>query len=296
VGTEQFNRPLNLNLGTQSFWVAFDTILDAAKLDVNYYVGESGQLGLLERAPERPSRTDSAAYTGIYRLETMAISARRDFSNPALNGLVVETGIAWEPRIIPIGLSVPMDSITAILDDGQRLKPDSGQIEISSNSAISFSNFNIRLPLPTGDAKSISSLTGTIRSTLPGASEHFIVDLNKKHEPDTVGSVTFFVEDVRLNGSLHEVRIEIAFDDPGNALESHRQWVFENPAYVTVGDDETPIEHLGLQTYRQSSDRVGIGYLFDLGENLENKTLHYKTPISIIEDESNFVMRNIMLP
>lgn len=289
------NRPLVMNVGTQEFWPTLDSVLDAAELDVNFYVGDPGELGLVPRGEGRTLRTDIAAYAGVYRLETASITARRDFRNPQLNGLSIFTEIAWEPRLTPIGLNIPLDSITATLEDGQKLKPETGQLDISTNSALPFSEFNIPLPLPSGSPRRIESLTGTIRSMLPGANEHFQIDLSKTHEPENVGSVTFWVENVRLNGTLHEVRVEVAFEDPGTAFESHRQWVFENPAYVTTADGEKR-EHLGLQTYRQTTDRVGIAYLFDLGEQLEGKTFHYKTPISIISNEVDFMMKDILLP
>jgi hypothetical protein len=289
------NRPLVLTLGPQSFWPTLDTVLDAAELDVNFYVGEPGELGIAPRAEGRASRTDSAAYAGVYRLETASTTSRRDYRNPTLSRLSIAAEIAWEPRLTPIGLNLPLDSITAVLDDGQRLKPESGQIDISTNSSIPFSEFNIPLPLPTGSPQKIESLTGTIRSMLPGAREHFKKDLAKSHEPETVGNVTFWLESAKPNGTLHEVRVEVVFENAGQAFESHRQWVFENPAYVTTADGSR-LEHLGFQTYRQTSDRVGIGYLFDLQETVDQKTFHYETPISIIENEVTFLMKDIQLP
>lgn len=289
------NRPLVLNLGTQSFWPTLDSVLDAAELDVNFYIGDPGELGITPRSEGRQSRTDSAAYAGVYRLETLSTSARRDYRNPRLNGLSVTAEIAWEPRLTPIGLNIPLEQVTATLEDGQTLKPDVGQIDVSAGSTLPVSEFTIPFPLPTGAPRKIESLSGVIRSMLPGAKEHFQVDLAKKHEPETVGSVTFWVEDVRVNGSLHEVRVEVVFEDPGKAFESHRQWIFENPAYVTTADG-TKLEHLGLQTYRQTSDRVGIGYLYDLSENVDGRTFHYETPVSVISNEVTFVMKDIALP
>jgi hypothetical protein len=292
---EAINRPVQLSLGAQPFWPTLDALLDAADLDINFYVGEPGQIGLVERQEGRRRRTDSAAYAGVYRLETTAVTARRDLRSPALSGLSISSEISWEPRLTPIGLNLPLESVTAILDDGQRIKPEAGQIDVSAGSTLPFSEFSIRLPLPTGSPRTIETLTGTIRSMLPGAREHFKIPLGNKHDPETVGNVTFWVEDVRANGTLFEIRIEVIFENAGNAFESHRQWVFENPAYVMTASGKR-LEHLGLQTYRQTPDRVGIGYLFDLGEKVEGNTFHYQTPISIIENEVDFVMKDITLP
>ena len=123
-----FDAQIDLNLGSpQTFWTTLDTVLDAANADVNFYMGEPGQLGISARGEERPSRTDSAAYAGIYRLEPLSVFSRRNLHNPALSGLSVTTEIAWEPRLTPIGLSLPLDSVLAVLDDGQQLRPKWGR-------------------------------------------------------------------------------------------------------------------------------------------------------------------------
>lgn len=292
---EELQQPLELNLGTQSFWTALDTVLDAAELDVNFYSGEAGELAIVRRTEGRASRTDSAAYAGVYRIETTAVVARRDLRNPQVSGISVATEIAWEPRLTPIGLTLPLESVVAELDNGEQLRPDIGSLEVSTNGLIPFSQLNIPLPLPAGNAQKITSLRGELRSLLPGAKEKFQVPLDKEHKGETVGDVTVLVEDVRANGTLHEVRVEITFADANKALESHRQWIFENPVYV-VDEAGKRIEHLGYETYRQTADRVGIGYLFDLGEQPQGKTLHYETAISIVENEVTFVMRDILLP
>ncbi len=288
-------QPLALTLGAMPFWSTLDTVLDAANLEINFYAGNAGEIGLVPRPAGKDSRTNSAAYAGVYRLETTAVNTRRDFRSPQLSGLNVSTEIAWEPRLTPIGLNLPLNQVVAILDDGQKLVPEEGQIYVSANASIPFSQININLPLPSGAPRKIDTLTGVLRSMLPGAKDHFKVDLATKHEEESVGNLTFLVEEVRPNGELFEVRVEVLFANPGNSLESHRQWIFENPAYV-ITTDGTRLEHLGYQTYRQTADRVGIAYMFDLDNELTGKTFHYESPISIIESEVTFVMKDILLP
>ncbi|XZE55698.1 hypothetical protein SH139x_001721 [Planctomycetaceae bacterium SH139] len=292
----QFNPVLELDVSrSQTFWKTLDTVLDAAEADVNFYVGKAGELGIAQRAEGRPSRTDSAAYAGVYRLEPTRVMARRDLRSAQRSELSIGCEIAWEPRLTPIGLTLPLESVVAVCDDGQQLRADMGEITIAANASISSTEFNIPLPLPTDSPLRISTLSGTLRSMLPGAREHFKIDISKPHEAETVGNVTVLVEAVRANNHLHEVRLEVAFVEGGAALESHRQWIFDNPAYVTTASGERR-EVLGTETYRQTAERLGISFLFDLDEDPTGFTFHYETPVSIIQNEVQFVMRDIPLP
>jgi hypothetical protein len=68
------------------FWHALDFVLDAANLDINFYGGDQDTLKLEPRAKGRPSRVDSAAYAGVYRIEPTAVTSRRNLSKPDLSG------------------------------------------------------------------------------------------------------------------------------------------------------------------------------------------------------------------
>lgn len=289
------DRPIPQSLVPLPFWAALDKVLDVADLDINLYAGELGQIVIMPRSEGRASRAEGGAYVGVYRMESIAVLSRRDLRNPMLNGMTIAAEIAWEPRLTPIGLTIPLKSLVAELDNGETLRAEEGEIEISTNPSVPFSQMNFPLPLPAGSAEKISNLSGTVISLLPGAKEHFKVPLDTRHEGENVGDVMFLVDDVRKNGELYEIRVEVVLEGAMNALESHRGWIFENPAYV-IDENGKRIEHLGYQTYQQAADRVGISYLFDLAEKLEGKMFHYETPISVVSKEETFLMRDIELP
>lgn len=291
----QNETPLQLPAGPLPFWQALDVVLDAAEMDINFYAGQRGELVLVDRDSRHRTRTDSAAYAGVYRLEATATTTRRDFRNPVLNRLSVAVEIAWEPRLTPIALHLPLAGVTATLDNGAELKPDEGQIDISASGDLPFAQFNLPLPLPAGRPESIAQLRGTLRALLPSGREHFRIDLVNPPAPEMVGDLTLAIEDVRKNGELHEVRMEVAFADAANAFESHRQWIFDNPAYVTDAEGQR-LEHLGYHVYRQTSSAVGISYMFDLGEQPDGHIFHYETPVSIIPSDVPFELTDIRLP
>jgi hypothetical protein len=280
---------------TADFWPALDGVLDAAQLDVNLYGGGRDRLMLIPRPDGRPPRSDAAAYAGLYRLEPRSISARRDFQRRQLDGMTVAVEIAWEPRLTPIGLTLPLQQLVATLDDGSTLEAGEGQLEVAASPELFFSEVNVPLSLPSRQAERIERLSGVLVSLLPSHRHAFQFDLAEPGDPQQEGGVTVRIENVRRHGELHEVRCLLQLDDPDRALESHRQWVFRNPAFVTRGDDQR-VEHLGFQVYRQAGGEVGVGYLFDVGEDPAGAHFHYETPVAIVRTEVPFTIEGLALP
>ena len=280
-----------------SFWHAVDVVLDQARLDINFYGGDRTTLQLVTRTPQRPSRVDSAAYTGVYRIEPTAVTARRVLNQPTLSGLNVSIEISWEPRLTPIGLTIPLDQISGRLSNSAELLPqESGEtIDIATNSDISFSEFFLPMQLPAGQPESIESISGVIRALLPGERQRFELPLADLATEKKIDAMTVIIEDIRQNGPLYEIRVGIELDNAGRSLESHRQWIFENDAFVRRADGSRA-DHLGYEVYRQTAAGVGIGYLFDLGGDLSDLKLVYESPTAVVETEVPFVIQEIPLP
>ncbi|TWU55540.1 hypothetical protein [Rubripirellula reticaptiva] len=280
-----------------SFWHAVDLVLDQANLDINFYAGDESTLKLVSRDPERPSRVDSAAYAGVYRIEPTAVTSRRSLNNPTLSGLNISIEIAWQPRVTPIGLTLPIAQLSGELDDGEKLKPqESGEtIDVATNSDIAFSEFFLPMQLPAGQPGKIESLSGLIRALLPGKKQTFEMPLSNVGEKTLIDSMTVEIESLRPNGPLHEVRVGIELKDADRSLESHRHWIFENEVHV-LRKDGSRADHLGYEVYRQTAAGVGIGYLFDLGDTAGESKLIYRSPTAVVPSEVSFVIQDILLP
>ncbi|TWT49209.1 hypothetical protein Pla22_44010 [Rubripirellula amarantea] len=279
------------------FWHAVDLVLDAANLDINFYGGDASTLLLVPRHAERPSRVDSAAYTGVYRIEPTTVTSRRSLNQPDMSALNISIEISWEPRLTPIGLSIPVNQLSGRLDDAAALKPqDSGDtIDVATNADLAFSEFFLPMQLPAGQPSRITSLSGVIRALLPGRKQTFklpLAELGKEHKID---SMTVRIEDVRENGAIYEVRVGVELENADRSLESHRHWIFENAVHINRKDGSRA-DHLGYEVYRQTNSGVGIGYLFDLGDTALESTLIYHSPTSVVKNEVPFVIQDIPLP
>lgn len=279
------------------FWHAVDLVLDAANLDVNVYGGDRYTLQLVPRVKGRPSRVDSAAYAGVYRLEPTMVTSRKSILTPELSGLNVTLQIAWQPGHTPIGLTVPIDQINGRLSDDATLKPqkDAGNIQVATTADLVQTEFFLPLMLPAGRPDTIRTMTGQIAAILPGEVKTFEIKLDDQQREKTQETMTVKIEDLRANGPLHEMRLGVTLEGAGEALQSHRQWLFENIAYVRR-DDGSRSDHLGYEVYRQSSTGVGVAYLFDLGEVNPGDTLIYESATSVKPNQVEFVIQDITMP
>lgn len=280
-----------------AFWHALDIVLDETDLDVNFYGGDSGVLQLDKRDAKRPSRVDSAAYVGVYRLEASSVASRRNLRRPELNGLDVGVEISWEPRLTPIGLNIPLGQLSGKLNDGAVLNPQtkSGSRDVATNNAIAFSEVYFPLQLPAGQPSSISALSGVIKALLPGEKKSFELLLAEPNAKKKIDAMTVQIESVRRDGPLHEIRVAVELEKAGRSLESHRHWIFENDVSVKRKDGTTAPQ-LGFEVYRQTESGVGVGYLFDIGDDVGEWTLVYKSPTSVLLNEVPFVIQDIPLP
>lgn len=280
-----------------SFWHAVDLVLDQAQLDINFYGGDRGTLMLVPRRPGRPSRVDSAAYTGIFRIEPTLVTSRRHLTQSELSGLNVSVHLSWEPRRTPIGLTIPVQQLSARLDDDQVLRPQaSGEmIEVATNSDIAFAEFYLPFELPAGQPGKITSISGVIEALMPGERQSFELPLADPNATQTIDAMTVSLEEVRETGALHQVRVAIELENPDRSLESHRHWIFENQVFGRL-PDESRVDHLGFEVYRQTQSGVGAGYLFDFGGAIDQSTLIYRSPTAVVSREVPFVIQGIPLP
>ncbi len=279
------------------FWHAVDYVLDQAELDIDLYSGDKSTLALVPRNPDRPSRVDSAAYAGIYRLEPTMVTSRRVLRNSNLSGMTVEIELTWKPDANPVGISLPLSQITAKLDDGATIRSQNaeGSIDIAPTDEVPTTSMQLPLTLPAGRPVKILSISGQIQSMLPGAIKQFDFPLGQGPQTQNVDSVTVRLEEVRKNGPLHEVRMGIEFKSPGKAMESHRGWLLGNEVTVLMKDGTTS-QPLGYELYRHNDIGIGIGYLFDIGDTPGESKLIYKTPTAVIQNNIDFVIQEIAMP
>ena len=172
-----------------------------------------------------------------------------------------------------------------------------GAIEIGVEATSTATEFDINLQLPPRGVQKIASLQGKMTAIVPGKVETFeFTDITKaKNVVQRRAGVAVVLEEVRKNADVYEVRMRVEFDKAANALESHRPWVFDNPAMLFTPDgDEIGAE--GIEETRRESNVAGVSYKFVLEEEPVGYKFVYKTPAAIMKLPVEYELKNIELP
>jgi len=297
-GHQSTDPKLDVEFDETPFWQALDQVLDQAGL-TTYAYGKPGAISIIRRQQGRTPRGGRASYSGPFRFEPTAILAQRDLRDPGNTSLRLKMEIAWEPRLSPISLKQKMAQLKAVDDGGKPLSVDDAAAELEASAGRGAAAVEMILPwrLPPRSVSRIASLSGTLTAMIPGKVETFSFENlpGAKGTEKRIAGVTVILEQARKNNELWEVRVRIRFDSPGEALASHRGWIFNNEAYLE-GPDGKRVEYETLETTRQAANEVGVAYLFSLDAPLADYKFVYKTPGVIVATGFDYEIKDVKLP
>lgn len=298
TGYEERDAEVEAEFEKTGYWEALDKILDQAGLTINTFGGEARALTISARPDQERARYGSAHYAGLFRFEITRLESVRDLRNPTVQGLKVGLEISWEPRLTPISIEQSIEQLEVVDDQGKKISVDNEQmLSAGVESEISTVELILPLELPGRESHKLATVRGTASALLPGRLETFEfsgLESISEREVRRAGT-TVVVEQVRKNQDVWELRMRVRFDDAGNALESHRSWVFNNEAYLK-GPDGERVDPATYQTTHQDVNEVGMAYLFDLEKGPKGYTFVYKAPASILRIPVKYELKDIPLP
>ena len=301
---EQFNqqaRDTNVQGDFQDrpFWEVVDKLLDQSELTTYSFSGQRGALAFVARNEQEVDRSGRGTYAGMFRFEPLRAEASRDLRNPENHSLRLFLDIAWEPRLQPIIVTQALSDLKATDDQGADLPIDGreGEIEIPVDGDSAATEMYVPLQLPARGTRKVASLKGKLQVLAPGRVESFeFTDLEKaKNVEQRKAAATVTVDQVRKNQDLYEVRMRVKFESAANALESHRDWIYQNPAYLVDASGER-LDNVGLEATLQEEDQVGVSYQFIAPDGVKGCKFVYITPVSIIQLPVEFELKDIELP
>jgi hypothetical protein len=279
------------------FWTALDSVLDQAPLSI-YPYGQPGSLQIIARGPHDLPRTGRAAIQGPMRIEPVSVLARRELRSSLPPALQVSLEVAWEPRLQPIAIKQRMADLKVLDSSGGSLAVESPEAEKEAfpRQGSSALELDIALVMPPRPLKEIASISGSLRAMLLGKTETFrFADLLKGKQEKRIAAATVTLDEVRKNGDSWEVFVRLRFDDAGDALESHRNWILENDAYLEDAQGK-PIQPDSMETTLRNKNQIGVGYVFALTDSPKNLTFVYKTPGMVVTKDFPYEVRGVALP
>lgn len=298
-GQETRDPTIKLDLKNVTFWEAFDKLADQAGVTAYNFSGQSGKLAVVARSEDEVDRAGRAKYDGLFRVEPLRVEAARDLRNPKTNLFQLFVDLSWEPRLRPIVLVHALDRLEAVDENGKSLVGDEpqGQAEINPEIDASSAELVVPLQLPPRSVKKIASLKGQVELLIPGRMETFeFSDLEKlKGAELRRASVVVVVDQVRKNQDVHEVRMRVKFDQAANSLESHRGWIYNNPAML-IDPKGQVVENAGMEATLQEDDEVGVAYQFVIDGGLKGYKFRYQSPSAIIKLPLQYVIEDVDLP
>ncbi|MCA9239138.1 MAG: hypothetical protein KDA37_03010 [Planctomycetales bacterium] len=298
-GQEAKDQLISIKKSDASFWETMDELLDQAHLDVYAYSGEDA-LALVNADEGRALRTKNVSYAGPFRVEATGVTAVRNLRQPKNRSLRLEMEVSWEPRLRPIAVIQDLSDVVATNEEGARLpvKQPSESINLELAAGNQATELYLPLELPDRGTHQVATLRGTLKILAPGRTAKFVFK-NLKQGADPIprrqGGVTVTLVAARKNGEIWEVHMRLKLDQPGEALASHRGWVFDNKTYL-LDKDGTPIDHAGFETTMQTQEEIGLAYLFDHEPGIEGLTWVYETPSSVHRFPIEYVLSDIDLP
>ncbi|MGA2256027.1 MAG: hypothetical protein ABSG53_15380, partial [Thermoguttaceae bacterium] len=242
------------------FWTALDSVLDQAQLSI-YPYGQPGAVQIVPRGPHDLPRTGRADIEGPMRIEPVLVLAKRELRSSSPPTLQVSLEVAWEPRLQPIALKQRMANVTILDSSGGNLAVDDPQAEKEAfpRAGSSAVEMDIALAMPTQPLKEIATLKGSVQAMLLGKVEtfRFVVDLLKGKQEKRIAAATVALDEVRKNGDSWEVFVRLRYDSAGDALESHRNWVLQNEAYLEDADGKS-IQPDSMETTLRTKNEIGV--------------------------------------
>ena len=296
-GQEITNPEIDVDFDRTPFWQALDDVLARTDTTVYPFPGEAA-VAIVNREAGQTPRNRWTAYAGAFRIEAVELLARRDLRHGGRGTLRLRYQVSWEPRLRPIAVRQPLAGIRLVVN-GQNVVADvekEAVIESQTRRGTIATDFDVPLKLPSAKVDRIERLEGRLQVLLPSSTETFrFADLKEGYTArQRKGTTTVTLENVTVRDGLTEVRVVVAFDQPGEALESHRGWIFQNEAFLETPDAER-IDPATLETTRQSPREVGVAYLFAV-DKPDGHRFVYKTPVLIQTITLDYHLTNLPLP
>lgn len=289
----------------QDFWPFIDTLCDALSLQLQPQSEKKGWILLKSRrkTSRHAEKNPRVAYLGPFRLEPTQITSTILMENNT-SAMRLQVELAWEPRLQPILAQLTWKTLQndAGEDFSEKLLPRVHELPVGMRE----SRIMAELPLNVKDAETLRkqsqvTLGGTLQTVVAGPAFPFTFE----NLPEKIGvefspvshrqaEILVTLTGLRREGDSLVATLRYRYENSHGAMESHRTWVYENPA--TLEKDSTKIPSTHYEMLRQTDHEIALDLYFPWQEDFHGWKLVYPRSVGIYQAEYPFLMKNIPIP
>ncbi len=281
------------------FWEALDDLLDQAALELYPFAGE-GQLGVLNRSPEHRPMAEVASTSGPFRVVGHRLQIERQLGLTGPGRMTADLNLLWEPRLRPVVVYLDQASLTAQDDRGQDLPIPAAEadLEIPVDGSDPTLTVRVNLAAPERAAKQLARLSGQLRAVVPGLPHTFAFEQvqGAAGKAQRRGNVEVVLDQIRepIPG-IWEFRVRVRIEEDETGVESHRNWVLQNPVEL-LDPNGQPVASAGIETTLRREREFGVAYFFQAEKGVAGHTLRYTSPVSVVVQTIPFELKDLPLP
>lgn len=293
-----------------TFWEALDDVLAKAGLGIDFSEDGTG-LRIIDEAGRRPDAGSRCSGPSVAAGPLRVAVARVEPTGRANDvGARIVLRIAWEPRLQPLLLRVPMHSVIAEGPAGEAMAvaQRAAVIEAKPQGGRQWLDLPLMLRQPAPPLESLGLLRGSVLLWLAGREHGFeFPGLEARDWQDggrpsqRVARAVVELRRVAVQGERLLVTAAVAYDEESEALASHQTWLAKKPLVLIGPDGRTiaPIEQVVESRSEQGLTTTAAFRLPGDGRRptaLQDLRVQWMLPVTIHVLPVDFAIRGVRLP
>ena len=309
-GPPQKPSRISVDFARATFWEAIDDVLARAGLGIEFSEEAAGLRIVADtRQPpsEAPHSYGPAVAAGPLRV---AVARIEQTGRPGTAGVRVVLRVAWEPRLEPLLVRLPMQSVVAEGPAGEAMAPAqrAAVVEAKAVGRRQWLDLPLMLAQPTPPLESLGLLRGTVLLWLAGR-EHGFEFAGLEAGAEGVAGLPSLrmaravvtLRRIAVRGDRLLVTAGVTYDEPTEALASHQTWLTKKPLALVAPDGGTiaPIEQTVESRSEQGLTTTAVFRLPGDGRRpttLQAMRVRWILPIAIHAVPVDFAVRGVSLP
>lgn len=289
-------RRVSIAVERATYWEAIDETMRGANLALDCS-DQGEQLRITAASGRRPPGVATGPlFVMLPRIERGG--------TPKARSLKLTVRLVWEPRLSPLVIRLPMESVQAEGPAGEAIPPTSRLAVLEAAVGPDSRWVDITLPFSAIDhpPDSLGMVRGTVRLWLAAGEHDFERAIAEDRPPARirVGDAEVTFSALERSGRRLRVAAQVAYDRPEEPLASHRMWLTDRELMLVPDPDDAaaaPMRPDRQRVERRRETGLDIAAEFTLPETVGKRAVvRWRLPAGFREVPVEFIIRNVPLP